>query len=203
MQQQNDFFSKILASKTIIIAIIASLLIVLAVVGMVMTFLNDSELFGLLSKIVAPLSIFGVMTIISVDCLHKMAHNEKIIKILSLATLVIGFIAAILWVLLLWGAIPMYETSSNLSFTSLLSFTATPSVVYRLTMSLFSLTGFTFLSSIVLGIKNNHKLINLFKRITVGFLAIACITGIISNFIGFSQDLYARQFHGLPPSSLG
>lgn len=192
MQQQNDFFSKVIALKTIIIAIMVSLLIVFAVVGIVMTFSSNSELFGLISKVVAPLGVFGVMTILSVDCFHKMAHDEKIVKILGLFTLITGFIAAVLWTLFLWEIIPMYETVAKSDYISLLSFTApTPSIAYKLTMSLISLTSFTFLSSIVLSIKNNHKLINLSKRITVGFLAIACITSITSNFIEFSQDLYA------------
>ena len=115
-----------------------------------------------------------------------MSSQEKIVRILGLSTLILGAIDVILLTLIIWEVIPMYEKVGSGYFSIYSSTTTT--VAYKLTMSLLSLTGFSFLSSIVLNIKNNHKIINTSKYIATGFLAVSSLVSIVSNFIDLSQQ---------------
>ena len=122
-----------------------------------------------------------------------MTSEEQIVKVFAFATLIFAALDVIFLSLLSWEIIPAYERAQvNFSVYGLSSIgaytTTVPTIWYKLIMSIVSLTGFTFLSSIVLNAKNNHNLIRISKYIVTGFFGVASFISIISNFIGTSQD---------------
>lgn len=193
MQDHKDIFSKLVASKTVILTIIVCFLVIYAVISSIMIFANSDNVLSSIAQIIAPLGIIGIATVISVDCFYKMASDKTIVKVFSLITLALGIIVVILLTLIIWEIIPAYEKSGYGYF----SYYSTPTVAYKLTMALLSIVGFTFLASIVLNTKENHKLIHISKYITTGFLAIACLISVIGNFVDFSQDTYGSTRMGL------
>lgn len=186
MRQQDDIFSRIIKSKTIILAILSGFFVLYAVIAFIIVFSNEKELYSMIGNIYGPLSLIGVGMVLAVDSFYKMASNHKIVKILGLLTLLLGIIDVLLLTLLFWQIIPIYETgagSTSYYYTSL-----TPSIPYKLIMSLSSIVAFSFLGSIIMNIKNNHKLLPFLKYTAMGFLACASIISIISNFVSFSGD---------------
>ena len=188
MQQQNDIFSKIIALKTVILGALVGLLVIYAIIGIIMIFSSSSDLLYSITKILAPLGIIGVAAVLSVDCFYKMTNSEKIVRMFGLITLILGVLVALFLTLMIWGAIPMYEAATMSGYYSSFYTVSTPTFMYKLTMALLSVTGFTFLGSIVLGVKNNHNLVKLFKYVATGFLAISSLISVIGNFVDFSQD---------------
>ena len=195
--QPKDFFQKILSAKTAVLIAMVSFLVIYAVIGVIMLFSSGTALLSSITQILAPLGIIGAATILSVDCFHKMANDEKIVRIFGFITLILGAVDMILLTLMIWEIIPAYESSTSALYGYYYSFFSTPSIAYKITMALLSLTGFTFLSSIVFTAKNNHKLIKTSKYIATGFLAAASLISAVGNFIDSSQSMIDSTRMGL------
>ena len=187
MQEQKDFFSKVVSLKTTILTSLVSLFVAYALISIIMLFASGNESLSSVGKIVAPLGIIAVGIILAIDCFYKMSSKETTVKVFAFITLILGVLDIILLTLMIWEIIPMYEVSGR----NIYSFLSTPSLAYKIIMSLISITAFTFLGSTVLNIKENHKIIHTSKFVTLGFLASASFISVISNFIDFSSDAYS------------
>ena len=195
--QLKDFFSKILSAKTAVLIAMVSFLVIYAVIGIIMLFSSGTALLSSVAKILAPLGVIGVTTILSIDCFYRMTKSENVVRIFGFVTLILGAIDMILLTLMIWEIIPAYESGTSALYGYYYSYFSTPTVAYKITMSLLSITGFTFLSSIVFSAKSNHKLIRTSKYIATGFLAIASLISVGGNFIDFSQDSFGSTRMGL------
>lgn len=184
MQNKDDIFSKIVASKTIIIGAFVAFFIIYAVIGAIMALSTND--FLSVGKIMAPLSTIGFGLIIAVDSIHKMSSDKTIVKAFGSVTLLLGAVDLIMFILMVWGIIPMYEkTTSLLDYSYSFSF----SFAFKLILSMTSIITFTFLGSIIMNIKENHGLIGILKKVSTGFLACASLIAIVCLFMDFSKDL--------------
>ena len=134
MQKKDDIFSKIVASKAIIIGAFVAFFIIYAVIGIIMA-LSTSD-FSSVGKIMAPLSTIGFGLIIAVDSIHKMTSDKTIVKTFGLITLLLGAVDLIVFTLMVWEIIPMYEKATSpfgYSYTTGLSF------AFKLVLSMTSI----------------------------------------------------------------
>lgn len=197
MQSYKEIFPKILKSKTAILATMICFIIIYAIISVIILFANDSDIFSIITKIAAPLGIIGTATVLSVDCFYKMASDKTAVKTLGLITLILGLVDMILAILMIWEIIPAYEKTTYSLYGYFSSYYLTPTISYKITLSLTSVIGFTFLSSIVLNTKDNYKLIQIPKYLTTGLLAVASIVSVANNFMDFSKDQYSSVRMGI------
>ena len=183
MQKKDDIFSKIVASKIIIIGAFVAFFIIYAVIGIIMA-LSTSDFLSV-GKIMAPLSTIGFGLIIAVDSIHKMTSDKTIVKTFGLITLLLGAVDLIVFTLMMWEIIPMYEKATS-PFGY--SYSTGPSFAFKLVLSMTSIVSFTFFGSIVMNIKENHNLMGILKRVSTCFLACASLTSIVCLFMDFSKD---------------
>ena len=154
MQQKTQFFTKLISFKNIILSVAVGIFIAYAVIGSIILLANNDALADY-AKIVGPLMIFAVAIFIAVDNFHKLNHKNNIVKYLALSSLILGPICVLLLSLMIWGAIPLYESSSKyMSYYS-----SGPTVAAKLIFSLTYLAVFAFLGSNALAIKDNNKIV--------------------------------------------
>lgn len=184
MQAKKDIFSKTLSLKTIILATMIGIFITYAIVGIVISLVTEELDSSLLAKITNPLFVIGIGILVSIDNFRKIASDKPSARILGLITLILGVLSVILLTLLIWGIIPAYDQGYG---TYSYVYAYTPSIAYKLIMSLLIIAIFTFLSSIITNLKDNKGLVYRLKFITISFLICASIVSIINLWADFSE----------------
>ena len=191
MTQKKDTFSTIMLSKTGVLCALVAFLIIYSIVSTIIIFSNTNFLL-MITKILLPLVIIGVSTFIAVDCYHKMTSSEKPVQVFGLITLIIGTLNSLLLILLVWEVIPALDRISVGSY-SILGYTreqyaTVPSAGLKCILTLSSITGFTFLGSIILNAKNNHRIVKASKYTATFFLGLASLLSIVCIYIDYSKD---------------
>lgn len=181
--QQKQIFTKLISLKNIILSVAISIFVIYAVIGSIILLANKEALMDY-SKIIGPLMIFAIATFVAVDNFHKFNNDNNIVKYLALASLILGPICVLLLSLMIWEAIPMYESSKYIYSTG------GPTVAAKLIFSLTYLTVFAFLGSNALAIKDNNRIVHFMRFATFIFLAFAVIINII-NIFSSDSDIYS------------
>lgn len=184
MQQKEQFFTKLNSLKNTILSVAVGIFIAYAVIGSIILLANNDALEDYM-KIIGPLMIFAVAIFVAVDNFHKLNHKDDIVKYLALSSLILGPVCVLLLSLMIWGAIPLYESSSRyMSYYS-----SGPTIAAKLIFSLTYLVVFAFLGSNALAIKDNNKIVHFTRFATFIFLTFAVIVNII-NIFSSGSDIY-------------